>query len=96
MKITGARQKRFLDNPPADLIGVLLFGPDRGLAKTRAQALAKALVPDADDTFGAPDDAFGLIAADTNGTQQGAKELADRLLLKLSTYYSQEKAKAAP
>ena len=48
-------------------------------------------------TFGAPDDSFGLIAADTNGTQQGAKELADRLLLKLSTYYSQEKAlKAAP
>jgi len=53
VKITGARQKRFLDNPPADLIGVLLFGPDRGLAKTRAQALAKTLVPDADDTFGA-------------------------------------------
>ncbi len=53
MKITGARQKRFLDNPPADLIGVMLFGPDRGLAKTRAQALAKKLVPDADDTFGA-------------------------------------------
>ena len=48
-------------------------------------------------TFGAPDDSFGLIAADTNGTQQGAKELADRLLLKLSTYDSQEKAlKAAP
>ena len=53
MKITGARQNRFLDNPPADLIGVLLFGPDRGLAKTRAQTLAKALVPEADDTFGA-------------------------------------------
>jgi len=52
MKITGARQKRFLDNPPSDLIGVLLFGPDRGLAKTRAQSLAKTLVPDADDTFG--------------------------------------------
>ena len=48
-------------------------------------------------TFGAPDDSFGLIAADTNGTQQGAKELADRLILQLSTYYSQEKAlKAAP
>ncbi|MEP1229469.1 MAG: DNA polymerase III subunit delta [Litorimonas sp.] len=52
MKITGARQKRFLDSPPSDLIGVLLFGPDRGLAKTRALALAKTLVPDADDTFG--------------------------------------------
>lgn len=48
-------------------------------------------------TFGAPDDAFGLIAADTNGTKQGAQELADRLLLELATYYSQEKArKAAP
>ncbi len=48
-------------------------------------------------TFGAPDDSFGLIAADTNGTQQGAKELADRLLLKLATYYSQDKAsKSAP
>jgi len=53
VKITGARQKRFLENPPADLIGVLLFGPDRGLAKTRAQLLAKSFVPDADDTFGA-------------------------------------------
>jgi len=48
-------------------------------------------------TFGAPDDSFGLAAADTNGTQQGAKELADRLILKLATYYSQERAnKAAP
>lgn len=48
-------------------------------------------------TFGAPNDAFGLIAADTNGTKQGAKELADRLLLQLATYYSQVKAnKAAP
>ncbi|MEP1229468.1 MAG: LPS assembly lipoprotein LptE [Litorimonas sp.] len=46
-------------------------------------------------TFGAPNDSFGLIAADTNGTQQAAKELADRLILKLSTYYTQEKANAA-
>lgn len=53
MKITGARQKRFLDSPPNDLIGALLFGPDRGLAKTRAQILANTLVPDVDDTFGA-------------------------------------------
>ena len=43
-------------------------------------------------TFGAPNDPYGLIAADTNGTQQGAKELADRLMLKLATYYSQNKA----
>jgi len=46
-------------------------------------------------TFGAPNDPFGLAAADTNGTQQGAKELADRLILQLATYYSQEKASQA-
>jgi len=46
-------------------------------------------------TFGAPNDSFGLISADTNGTQQGAKELADRLILKLATFYSQEKASSS-
>ncbi len=48
-------------------------------------------------TFGAPNDPYGLAAADTNGTQQGARELADRLIMKLATYYSQDKAnKAVP
>ena len=52
MKITGARQKNFLEHPPSDIIGVLLFGPDRGLVKSRALALSKTFLPDADD-FGA-------------------------------------------
>ncbi|WP_427453280.1 DNA polymerase III subunit delta [Litorimonas sp. WD9-15] len=59
MKITGARQARFLQSPPPDVIGVLLFGPDRGRVKSRAQALATVMVPDADPTFGAT-----LITAD--------------------------------
>lgn len=51
----------------------------------------------ATSTFGAPNDPYGLIAADTSGTQQGAKELADRLILQLATYYSNQKAlKATP
>lgn len=53
MKITGARQDRFLKSPPDDIIGVLLFGPDRGRVKSRAGDLANALLPDADETFGA-------------------------------------------
>ena len=53
MKITGARQGRFLDQPPHDLIGAVLFGPDRGLVKARAAALIKTLAPDLDPTFGA-------------------------------------------
>jgi len=59
MKITGARQNRFLGAPPADIIGVLLFGPDRGRVKSRGAALAKVMVPDVDPTFGST-----LITAD--------------------------------
>lgn len=53
MKITGARQDRFLSQPPQGLIGALLFGPDRGLVKARSAALIKTLAPDVDPAFGA-------------------------------------------
>jgi DNA polymerase-3 subunit delta len=53
MKITGARQARFLSQPPHDLVGALLFGPDRGLVKARAADLIKTLAPDIDPAFGA-------------------------------------------
>ena len=51
MKITGARAARFLQKPPDDLIGVLLFGPDRGLVRERGAALAKYFITDPDDAF---------------------------------------------
>ncbi|WP_371396545.1 DNA polymerase III subunit delta [Fretibacter rubidus] len=51
MKITGARAERFLSKPPDDLIGVLLFGPDRGLVRERGAALAKLFIKDPDDAF---------------------------------------------
>ena len=72
MKITGARQTRFLGAPPPDIIGVLLFGPDRGRVKSRGAELAKILVPDVDPTFGA-----ALITAD-DLTSDPAK-LADEM-----------------
>ncbi|WP_298914728.1 DNA polymerase III subunit delta [uncultured Algimonas sp.] len=53
MKVTGARQTRFLSQPPHDLLGALLFGPDRGLVKARAAALIQTLAPDIDPAFGA-------------------------------------------
>lgn len=53
MKITGARQDRFLNQPPQTLIGALLFGPDRGLVKSRGEQLSKTLAPDVDPAFGA-------------------------------------------
>jgi len=53
MKLTGARQNNFLKHPPDDIIGFLLFGPDRGRAKSRARDLASLILPDQDDVFGA-------------------------------------------
>jgi DNA polymerase-3 subunit delta len=53
MKVTGARQDRFLSQPPHDLVGALLFGPDRGLVKSRASDLMVTLAPDIDPAFGA-------------------------------------------
>ena len=41
-------------------------------------------------TFGAPVDPYGLVAADNNAQQQIAKEVADRLLVKLAGYYSEK------
>ncbi len=51
MKITGGRVNSFLNSPPDDMIGVLFFGPDRGLVKERAEALIKKLSDNPDDAF---------------------------------------------
>lgn len=53
MKVTGARQTQFLTQPPHNIVGALLFGPDRGLVKARSEALITTLAPDLDPTFGA-------------------------------------------
>ena len=39
-------------------------------------------------TFGAPIDPYGIVAAENNAEQQTAKEVADRLLVKLAGYYA--------
>jgi len=40
-------------------------------------------------TFGASIDPYGIVAADNNAKQQTAKEVADRLLVKLAGYYAE-------
>ena len=52
MKITGSRITSFLNSPIHAIIGVLLYGPDRGLVKERGQILAKAYSLIRDDIFG--------------------------------------------
>lgn len=48
MKLTGSRAVRFIDTPQSDIIGVLLFGPDRGLARERSKSLAGKYIPEPD------------------------------------------------
>lgn len=42
---------RVLERPPGDLVAALFFGPDQGLVRERADALAKTVVPDLNDPF---------------------------------------------
>ncbi len=51
MKLAGARARSWLNAPPANCPGVLLFGPDAGLCAERAEAVAKKFSPNPDDPF---------------------------------------------
>lgn len=51
MKVAPGAAAAFLRAPPADVRAVLVYGPDRGLVRERAQALVRAVAEDADDPF---------------------------------------------
>src|SRR4051812_42476857 len=42
---------RFVTRPPSGLVAALVFGPDQGLVRERAETLAKTVVPDLNDPF---------------------------------------------
>ena len=51
MKIQGAKVEAFLRAPDPSLRAILIFGPDEGLVRERAQRLAKMVVDDINDPF---------------------------------------------
>ena len=51
MKLAGARIEQFLRQPDPRIAAVLLFGPDQGLVRERADGLARAIVDDLADPF---------------------------------------------
>lgn len=51
MKIPPARAEAFIKAPAAAVRAVLLYGPDAGLVKERADRLARGIVPDLSDPF---------------------------------------------
>lgn len=42
---------RFVERPPKHIVAALIFGPDQGLVRERAETLAKTVVPDLNDPF---------------------------------------------
>ena len=72
MKITGGRVNAFLNNPPGDMIGVLFFGPDRGLVKERAENLIKKFSDN-------PDDAFSSAVLTSDDLSSDPARLADEM-----------------
>ncbi len=51
MKITGAKAEGFLKNPPTAIRAILVYGPDGGLVRERANRLLMLAVPDLSDPF---------------------------------------------
>lgn len=51
MKLPPARTNAFLEKPDAGTRIILLYGPDTGLVRERAEGLAKKTVPDLQDPF---------------------------------------------
>jgi DNA polymerase-3 subunit delta len=51
MKIETRNAETFAKNPGAQLLAILIYGPDSGLVRQRAQELARSVVPDLADPF---------------------------------------------
>ena len=51
MEIKSHLADRFVARPPLGLVAVLVYGPDQGMVRERASALARSIVPDLNDPF---------------------------------------------
>src|SRR5437764_15481149 len=51
MEIKSHQADRFVARPPAGLVAALVYGPDQGMVRERATALAKSVVSDLNDPF---------------------------------------------
>ena len=50
-EVKGAGIERALSHPARDMVAALIFGPDQGLVRERAEKLIKSVVPDLKDPF---------------------------------------------
>ena len=64
MKLAPARVEGFLRRPDPEIRAVLLYGPDAGLARERADSLARTICADLHDPFRVADLAAAAVIAD--------------------------------
>ncbi len=64
MKLAAARIDAFLQKPDANIRAALIYGPDQGLVRERADMLAKKIAPDLADPFRVAVLAGGTISED--------------------------------
>src|SRR5712692_7363522 len=64
MKLAGGRVEAFLRRPDPDIRAVLLYGPDAGLVRERAETVARTICPDLRDPFRVADLAAATLVSD--------------------------------
>ena len=76
MKLSPARTAAFLQRPDQAIRAVLLYGPDFGLVRERADILARTVCPDLKDPFRVADLSGAALAADTARLADEAAQLS--------------------
>ena len=64
MRLSAGQVESFLRRPDPQISAVLLYGPDAGLVRERADALARAICPDLQDPFRIADLTSAILGAD--------------------------------
>jgi DNA polymerase-3 subunit delta len=64
MKVQNSDADRYAAHPPKNLVAALVFGPDAGLVRERAEALMKTVVDDINDPFRVADLDDSTLASD--------------------------------
>ena len=76
MKLAPARIAAFLQRPDPEIRAALLYGPDEGLVRERAEALARSICPDLKDPFRVADLMAAVLAADPARLADEAAQLS--------------------
>ena len=63
-EVKGASIDRTLSHPPKELVAALIFGPDQGLVRERAEKMIRSIVPDLKDPFLIADLDDGVLSSD--------------------------------